>query len=99
MATAQKHFAIVSENGSVIFSEGQHVPDDIAARYPHFMQGHAGAKQPAHNPALPRKLSRKQAGALGEAELVQWIAQYHPGHVPDKADKAELVDVIMQLQG
>lgn len=100
MATAKKSFTLTSDSGTTMFVEGQHVPDDIARRYPHFMVGHQEARRCAHNPNLPQKLGEAVAGKLSEDELAQWIRQYHPARMPaGKLDKADLVGLVMQIQG
>ncbi|MDR2056571.1 MAG: hypothetical protein LBQ10_12010 [Desulfovibrio sp.] len=101
MPIVKKTFTVMGGGGTAIYHAGAAVGEDIAARFPRFMEGYGGpASAVRHNPKLPMKLNKKEADKLSEADLIQWIMQYHPGNVPpDKTDKAELVDIVLRLQG
>ena len=97
---ARVAFTITSEGGSTMFSEGQPVPAEIAAKYPHFMVGHVPAKAEKHDPTLPIKLSKATAEKMTDERLLAWVKQYHPNSVPAaKVDHAALVALVVELQG
>lgn len=97
---ARVAFTITSEGGSTMFSEGQPVPAEIAAKYPHFMVGHVPAEAAKHDPTLPIKLSKATAEKMTDERLLAWVKQYHPNSVPAaKVDHAALVALVVELQG
>ena len=99
MQIVARQFTISGEGGTAIYPEGHTVSEDIAKRFPQFMEGYVAPKTVPHNPNLPQKLSKTAAAKLSEEELMQWIRQYHPGSVPSgKPEKAELAALVMQLQ-
>jgi hypothetical protein len=100
MSIAKRTFSISNEHGTRMYREGEAVPEGIAKLFPQHIVGSQEAKQAQHNPNLPQKLSKAAAGKLSEDELMQWIRQFRPGNMPDpQPSKAELVDLVMQLQG
>lgn len=96
---AKKCFAITTSSGSVMFAEGQAVPENIAKAYPHNIVGLAKEeKRVQHNPNLKEKLSEKEIAKMSEDTLRQWIAQFHPANMPaGEVKKEELVEVVKNL--
>lgn len=99
MSIAKKSFAVISTSGSMIFMEGQDVPEHIAKAYPEHIEGTAKTAEPVvHNPNLKAKLTRAEAGKLPEDDLLQWLRQFHPASVPaDKLEKKDLVELVLSL--
>lgn len=97
--TALRNFAMVSGNGATVYLEGQNVPEAIAKLYPMHIVELAKAEKPvAHNPNLKAKPSKKEIAKMTEAELKQWIAQFHPGECPaGTVEKAELAAIVAGL--
>lgn len=97
--TAKKGFAITGAGGSVIFVEGQAVPEEIAKAYPQFIDGLAEVKKAVpHNPNLKAKPSKKEIAKMSEDDMRQWIQQFHPSSLPDGgAKKDELAEIIVSL--
>lgn len=97
--TALRNFAMVSGNGATVYLEGQTVPEAIAKMFPMHIAELAKAEKPvAHNPDLKEKPSRKEIAKMSEAELKQWIVQFHPGSAPSgDIDKAGLVEIVVGL--
>ena len=95
--TAKKGFAIVGVNGSIVYVEGQSVPEDIATRYPQFINGLAQAEKVVpHNPKLKAKPTKREVAKMSEETMRQWIQQFHPGAMPGaEAKKDELAEIIL----
>ena len=99
MPIVGKTFTITTSQGTAMYGEGLEVPADLAKRFPQYMAGFSQARETPHNPNLPLKLSKTAAQKLSEAELMQWIGQYHPGKVPaGQPAKAELLELVLSLQ-
>jgi len=96
---ARVAFTITSENGTVMYMEGQAVPSEIAEKFPYFIVGWVEPKPKPHNPDLPIKLSKTAAGKMEERQIVAWFEQYHPGKLPpDNLNKEQLIALAMELQ-
>jgi len=95
----KKRFVIVSASGSMSFTEGQGVSEDIAKRFPQYIVGRKTDKPKKHDPSLPQKLKKSVANKMPEETLLAWIEQYYPASVPKELmEKADLITLVMDLQ-
>ncbi|MDY0258641.1 MAG: hypothetical protein RBR41_03115 [Desulfovibrio sp.] len=99
MARAIKPFAVISASGSMLFMEGQEVPEHVAKQYPEHIEGTAAITAPTvHNPNLKAKMTKAEVGKMPEDDLMQWLRQFHPASVPAEAmEKKELVELVLTL--
>ena len=99
MARAIRPFAVISASSSMLFMEGQEVPEHIAEKYPEHIEGTAAVAAPTvHNPNLKAKMTKAEVGKMPEDDLVQWLRQFHPASVPaDAMEKKELVELVLSL--
>ena len=97
---ARVPFTITGAGGTIMYTEGQPVPAEVAKAFPHFMEGYNVPKTPAHDPSLPQVLSKLVAEKMPKPRLIAWFKQYYPGRLTDEnMDQAKMVELAMEVQG
>jgi hypothetical protein len=97
MAIVRKTFTIMGQDGTAVYREGTAVPEEIAQKYPRYMEGFIPVKT-AHDPSLRRKPSKREIAAMTEEKMLRWIKQYHPAAAPEKSmDRPALQELVTTL--
>ena len=97
---ARVDFTITSAGGTVMYTEGQPLPVEVAKRFPQYVVGYTVPKAPAHDPSLPQKLTKLMAEKMEKLRLIAWFKQYYPGRLTDETmDQGKMVELAMEVQG